>query len=157
MSGVRGLHQEKLLKTYNILVKNELDGGIPEISFLKPGKGKPEFEVFTLGNLFSRQDKLGFSLEKPHRVNFYHILFVKKGRGIHPSHHAACSLLGRLYPLSLRKDFLNIDHISKILYIKVFSKILKQNCIISLVMLRHHETALLTRQCLQEQRSRLLN
>ena len=56
---------------------------IPKISFLKSGKAGLEFEIFTLGNLFSREDKLSFSLEKPHRVNFHHILFITKGKGIH--------------------------------------------------------------------------
>jgi len=56
---------------------------IPKISFLKTNKAEIEFEIFTLNSLFSRQDELNLSLEKPHRVDFYHILFIKKGAGIH--------------------------------------------------------------------------
>jgi AraC-like DNA-binding protein len=56
---------------------------IPKISFLKKSESKIEFEIFTLNSLFSRQDDLNFSLEKHHRVDFYHILFITKGTGIH--------------------------------------------------------------------------
>jgi AraC-like DNA-binding protein len=56
---------------------------IPNISFLKTEKANIEFEIFTLSSLFSRCDKLNFSLDKPHRVNFYHILFITKGEGTH--------------------------------------------------------------------------
>ena len=36
-----------------------------------------------LSALFSRQDKLKFRLDKPHRVDFYHILLITKGTGSH--------------------------------------------------------------------------
>ena len=56
---------------------------IPNIPFSKANNAKIEFEIFTLNSLFSRQDKLNFSLEKPHRVEFYHIIFITKGTGEH--------------------------------------------------------------------------
>jgi quercetin dioxygenase-like cupin family protein len=36
-----------------------------------------------LEKLFSRQNKINISLEKPHRVEFYHIIFIQKGDGTH--------------------------------------------------------------------------
>ncbi len=56
---------------------------IPDISFEKPQKDKIEFEIFTLSSLFLRHDKLPHPLDKPHRVNFYTILFITKGKGNH--------------------------------------------------------------------------
>ncbi len=56
---------------------------IPQISFLKTNNSKIEFEIFTLRSLFSRQDNLNHPLGKPHRIEFYHILFITKGAGIH--------------------------------------------------------------------------
>lgn len=56
---------------------------IPKISFLKKIKAEIEFEVFTLNSLFLRRDELRFSLDKPHRVDFYHILYITKGTGFH--------------------------------------------------------------------------
>lgn len=56
---------------------------IPKIPFLKKIKADIEFEIFTLNSLFSRQDELNFSLDKPHRVDFYHILYITKGIGLH--------------------------------------------------------------------------
>ncbi|KAF1076988.1 helix-turn-helix transcriptional regulator [Halodesulfovibrio sp. MK-HDV] len=56
---------------------------IPQISFRKPTKSTLEFEIFTLQKLFSRRPSLKPSIENPHRVNFYHILFITKGTGQH--------------------------------------------------------------------------
>jgi len=56
---------------------------IPKIPFLKKIKPDIEFEIFRLNSLFSRQDELNFSLDKPHRVDFYHILYITKGKGLH--------------------------------------------------------------------------
>jgi AraC-like DNA-binding protein len=56
---------------------------IPDISFQKPKKDKIEFEIFTLSSLFSRHNRLPLPLDKPHRVNFYQILFISKGHGKH--------------------------------------------------------------------------
>ncbi|EKD28393.1 MAG: hypothetical protein ACD_79C00312G0002 [uncultured bacterium] len=55
---------------------------IPNISFLKTNN-KIEFEILTLKSLFARFDKLNHFLDKPHRVDFFHILFITKGTGIH--------------------------------------------------------------------------
>ena len=56
---------------------------IPKISFLKPSDAKIEFEIFTLSTLFSRHHRQNLALDKPHRVDFYQILFITKGSGIH--------------------------------------------------------------------------
>lgn len=56
---------------------------VPKVSFLKAKKTEIEFEIFTLNSLFSRQHKLRHPLDKPHRIDFYHILFVTKGTGLH--------------------------------------------------------------------------
>jgi len=56
---------------------------IPEVKFSKSNRDQLEFEIFTLQSLFSRQDLLNISLEEPHRVDFYHILFITSGEGIH--------------------------------------------------------------------------
>ena len=56
---------------------------IPKISFFKSQNKKIGFEILTLKNLFSRQDKLPYPLDKPQRVAFYHILFITKGEGRH--------------------------------------------------------------------------
>ena len=39
--------------------------------------------MFPLQKLFSRAPSLNTSIESPHRVNFYHILFITKGTGQH--------------------------------------------------------------------------
>jgi AraC family transcriptional regulator, transcriptional activator of pobA len=56
---------------------------IPKISFLKTENAEIEFEIFTLNNLFSRQNDITFQIDKPHRVDFYHILFITNGAGVH--------------------------------------------------------------------------
>lgn len=56
---------------------------IPEILFSKKNKAELEFEVFMLNTLFSRKDKLTYLLDRPHRVDFYLILFITKGIGVH--------------------------------------------------------------------------
>ena len=87
--------------------------GIPKISFLKTEKAEIEFEIFRLSSLFSRRDKLNFSLSKPHRVDFYHILFITKGTGIHyidfrPYHYTKGSILfiskGQVHAFEVRPD-----------------------------------------------------
>ena len=86
---------------------------IPKISFLKTEKAEIEFEIFTLSSLFSRGDKLKFSLNKPHRVDFYLILFITKGTGIHyidfrPYHYSKGSILfiskGQVHAFEVRPD-----------------------------------------------------
>jgi AraC-like DNA-binding protein len=86
---------------------------IPNISFLKTEKAEIEFEILTLSSLFSRSDKLKFSLNKPHRVDFYHILFITKGTGIHyidfrPYNYSEGSILfiskGQVHVYEVRPD-----------------------------------------------------
>jgi AraC-like DNA-binding protein len=86
---------------------------IPSISFLITHKTKIEFEIFTLNTLFSRQDKLKFRLDKPHRVSFYHILFITKGTGNHyidfrPYRYSEGSMLfiskGQVHAFEMRPD-----------------------------------------------------
>jgi len=57
--------------------------GLPQISFSKSNIVDLEFEIFTLQNLFSRQNTINHSLEEPHRVKFYHIIFITEGKGFH--------------------------------------------------------------------------
>lgn len=56
---------------------------IPQISFRKPTDSTFEFEMFPLQKLFSRAPSLTTFIETPHRVNFYHILFITEGTGQH--------------------------------------------------------------------------
>ena len=86
---------------------------IPHITFLKKEKTDLEYEIFTFSNLFSRSEHLDFSLEKPHRVDFYHILYITKGRGthildFHPYHYREGSILfiskGQVHAFEVRPD-----------------------------------------------------
>ncbi len=56
---------------------------IPNIPFFKTDKAELEFEVFSLKSLFLRQARFKHSLEKPHRVKFYQILYITEGTGKH--------------------------------------------------------------------------
>ena len=56
---------------------------IPKIPFLKKENSEIEFEIIKLSTLFSRQSKLNYPLGKPHRVEFYHIVYFSKGSGVH--------------------------------------------------------------------------
>ncbi|SIN96095.1 helix-turn-helix domain-containing protein [Halodesulfovibrio marinisediminis] len=56
---------------------------IPHISFRIKTNSKLEFEIVTLKELFSRQKYIQNDLKLPHRINFYHILFITKGTGTH--------------------------------------------------------------------------
>jgi AraC family transcriptional activator of pobA len=56
---------------------------IPEISFAHRKGGQLEFEIFTLQSLLGRRKQLPFSLDRPHRVSFYHIFFISRGSGTH--------------------------------------------------------------------------
>lgn len=56
---------------------------IPKITFTKKSKIEIEFEIFTISSLFSRQDKLDLVLDKPHRVDFYHVIYITRGTGAH--------------------------------------------------------------------------
>jgi AraC family transcriptional regulator, transcriptional activator of pobA len=56
---------------------------IPKISFFKSQNKEIGFEILTLKSLFSRQGTFPHPLDKPQRVDFYHILFITKGDGRH--------------------------------------------------------------------------
>ncbi|HHL73842.1 MAG TPA: helix-turn-helix domain-containing protein [Bacteroidetes bacterium] len=56
---------------------------IPKISFIKQDSDELEFEIFTLNSLFARKDSINLRLDKPHRVDFYHILYITSGTGRH--------------------------------------------------------------------------
>lgn len=59
---------------------------IPKVAFSKKTGPEIEFEVFTISSLFSRLDQLsqqGFALDKPHRVDFHHVIYITQGSGSH--------------------------------------------------------------------------
>ncbi len=56
---------------------------IPEIPFEKQTGGKMEFEIFTLESLFAREGRVRRLLRKPHRLEFYNILYIEKQAGVH--------------------------------------------------------------------------
>ena len=56
---------------------------IPEIPFEKQTGGEMEFEIFTLESLFAREGRVRPLLRKPHRVEFYNILYIEKQAGVH--------------------------------------------------------------------------
>ncbi|MFC1653158.1 helix-turn-helix domain-containing protein [Planctomycetota bacterium] len=55
----------------------------PKIDFAVSSSGDIEFEIFTLQSLFLREPILDVSLESPHRLNFYMLVFISKGAGTH--------------------------------------------------------------------------
>ena len=56
---------------------------IPNITFRKRLDTRLEFGIFTLQNLFQRQHKLHHRLDAPHRPDFFIILLITQGRGMH--------------------------------------------------------------------------
>ncbi|GAB2562729.1 AraC family transcriptional regulator [Spirosoma areae] len=56
---------------------------IPEIPFLKKSGPELEFDVISLKSLFQRQPTLNHSLARPHRLQFYGILYITQGEGRH--------------------------------------------------------------------------
>ncbi len=86
---------------------------IPEISFLKKNRAKIEFEIFPISSLFSRRAKLDIPLDMPHRIDFYHIMYITKGTGTHyidfrPYPYSAGSILfiskGQVHAFEIRAD-----------------------------------------------------
>lgn len=86
---------------------------IPTIAFFKKSKVKIEFDIFTIKNLFFRQDQLDHPLDKPQRVDFYHILYITKGEGIHhidfhPYHYITGSIVfiskGQVHAFEVQSD-----------------------------------------------------
>jgi len=64
---------------------------IPDIHFVKDRLPDLEFEILRYEDLIARNQELEISLDKPHRVDFYHVLFITDGDGTHfidlKSHH----------------------------------------------------------------------
>jgi AraC-like DNA-binding protein len=56
---------------------------IPKIAFSKKSRTEIDFEIFTINSLFSRYDRLDLALDKPHRIDFYHIIYISRGSGRH--------------------------------------------------------------------------
>lgn len=56
---------------------------IPRVDFHAPKNSAYEFEILSLQKLFAKQKRLQFSLEQPHRVDFYHLLIITEGSGQH--------------------------------------------------------------------------
>lgn len=59
-----------------------MEDNLPQISFSKEKQKRhlPGLDIITLEDLFSRH---GDFASKPHRVNFYHILYISQGSGNH--------------------------------------------------------------------------
>lgn len=56
---------------------------IPKIQFFKKSRTEIEFEIFSISSLFSRQPEIDNSLDKPHKIEFYAIIYIIKGSGAH--------------------------------------------------------------------------
>lgn len=56
---------------------------IPEVSFRQTTKNRTGFEIFRLRHLLSQTKRLRVPLDTPHRVTFFHVMFVTQGAGTH--------------------------------------------------------------------------
>lgn len=56
---------------------------IPKVAFSKKTRTEIDFEIFPISSLFSRQDRLDLVLDKPHRVDFFHVIYITRGSGLH--------------------------------------------------------------------------
>jgi len=56
---------------------------IPEIAFNYQKAGNIGIEVIELGDLYRRSEFLDPELDKPHRLNFYNLIFINQGAGHH--------------------------------------------------------------------------
>lgn len=56
---------------------------IPRIGFRKSHLPDLEFDVLNYHDLLARRGTLNHRIDKPHRVGFYHLLFITEGRGTH--------------------------------------------------------------------------
>lgn len=56
---------------------------LPDIKFLKQNRVEIEFETFKLSHLYARRDHLDNRLDRDHRIQFYLLLLITKGTGIH--------------------------------------------------------------------------
>ncbi len=86
---------------------------IPEVTFSKKNKAEIDFEIFTMRSLFSRRDRIDFPLDTPHRVDFFHIIYITRGSGahyidFHPYAYSEGSILfvsrGQVHAFDLQAD-----------------------------------------------------
>ncbi|MEO0474184.1 MAG: AraC family transcriptional regulator, partial [Bacteroidota bacterium] len=56
---------------------------IPRISFLHEGERKLGFEVKRLSDFFAEAEQIDHRIDASHRTEFFIILFISKGTGIH--------------------------------------------------------------------------
>lgn len=62
---------------------NSMEDRIPNISFSLRNRSKIGFDIFSLEKLIARKEKLDHSIDKPHRIDFYILLYITKGEGVH--------------------------------------------------------------------------
>lgn len=55
----------------------------PKNRFFKKNKAEIEIEIFSISSLFSRQHQFAIPIDKPHKIEFYHIIYINKGAGTH--------------------------------------------------------------------------
>ena len=56
---------------------------IPKLRFLKSSNKNLEFEIFPLSRLFARDEKLPVPLHVPQRLEFFNVLVITRGSGVH--------------------------------------------------------------------------
>lgn len=56
---------------------------LPKVKFRKKKSRELEFEIITIRSLFSRFKKLSPPPDRFHRIEFYTIMFVTNGNGVH--------------------------------------------------------------------------
>ncbi len=56
---------------------------IPKLQFKKSEQLNLEFEIFPLSTLFSRNQKLPIPLHVPQRLEFFNIMYITRGSGVH--------------------------------------------------------------------------
>ncbi|WP_290923934.1 helix-turn-helix transcriptional regulator [Halodesulfovibrio sp.] len=72
-----------ILSYHTFLPTDAAMSEIPRVYFHSPKNSAYEFEITSLQELFTKQKRLLFPLEQPHRVHFYHLLIITKGSGQH--------------------------------------------------------------------------
>ncbi|HCY83829.1 MAG TPA: AraC family transcriptional regulator [Desulfobacteraceae bacterium] len=60
-----------------------MTAAIPQVFFHKPLNADFQFEAMPLKRLFERSPHISPALNRPHRVEFYQILYITEGRGRH--------------------------------------------------------------------------
>ncbi len=56
---------------------------IPDISFEKNFLNSIEFEITSLNSFFAKKNDILSFIKKPHKVSFFHIMYITHGEGIH--------------------------------------------------------------------------